>query len=72
MLGTGVYTQLTATTGYGVLGVALWVRGVGLGMTMMPAMAAAYSDAASAQQVPRATTVINIIRTSAARSAPRC
>ena len=62
MLGTAVFTQLSATTGYGVLGVALWVRGIGLGMTMMPAMAAAYSTLERAQ-VPRATTVLNIIRT---------
>ncbi len=62
VIGTGVYTQLSATTGYGLLGFALWVRGVGLGMTMMPAMAAAYSTLHRAQ-VPRATTVINIIRT---------
>ena len=53
VVGTGVFTQLSGTTGYGVLGVALWVRGVGLGMTMMPAMAAAYSTLERAQ-VPRA------------------
>ena len=52
----------TPTTGYGLLGVALWVRGVGLGMTMMPAMAAAYQTLDRAA-VPRATTTINIIRT---------
>jgi EmrB/QacA subfamily drug resistance transporter len=62
VIGTGVYTQLSATTGYGLLGVALGIRGVGLGVTMMPAMAAAYSTLDRAQ-VPRATTVINIIRT---------
>ena len=62
LVGTGVYTQLGATTGYGLLGVALWVRGVGLGLTMMPAMAAAYSTLDRAA-VPRATTAINIIRT---------
>ena len=62
LIGTGVYTQLTATTGYWLLGVALWVRGVGLGMTMMPAMAAAYQTLERAA-VPRATSMINIIRT---------
>jgi EmrB/QacA subfamily drug resistance transporter len=61
-VGTGVYTQLTATTSYVVLGVALWVRGVGLGMTMMPAMAAAYQTL-ERPAVPRATSTINIIRT---------
>jgi MFS family permease len=62
LLGTGVYTQLTAETSYVLLGVALWVRGVGLGMTMMPAMAAAYQTLDRAA-VPRATSLINIIRT---------
>ena len=61
-LGTAAYTQLTATTSYEVLGVALWVRGIGLGMTMMPAMAAAYQTLERAA-VPRATSTINIIRT---------
>ncbi|MDA0163555.1 multidrug efflux MFS transporter [Solirubrobacter ginsenosidimutans] len=61
-LGTGVYTQITASTSYVLLGVALWVRGVGLGMTMMPSMAAAYQTLDRAA-VPRATSTINIIRT---------
>ena len=61
-LGTAVYTQLSATTPYELLGVALWVRGIGLGMTMMPAMAAAYQTLERAA-VPRATSAINIIRT---------
>jgi EmrB/QacA subfamily drug resistance transporter len=62
VVGTGVFTQLSGTTSFALLGFALWVRGVGLGVTMMPAMAAAYSTLDRAQ-VPRATTVINIIRT---------
>jgi hypothetical protein len=41
---------------------SLYVRGVGLGMTMMPSMAAAYQTLDRAA-VPRATTSINIIRT---------
>ena len=61
-LGTAVYTQLTATTSYTVLGIALWVRGIGLGMTMMPAMAAAYQTLERAA-VPRASSTLNIIRT---------
>jgi MFS family permease len=61
-LGTGVYTQLTASTSFWLLGVALWVRGIGLGMTMMPSMAAAYQTLDRAS-VPRATSTINIIRT---------
>jgi EmrB/QacA subfamily drug resistance transporter len=62
VLGTAVYTQLTASTSYTLLGAALFVRGIGLGMTMMPAMAAAYQTLSRAT-VPRATTAINIIRT---------
>src|SRR5262249_53586612 len=42
LLGTVVYTQLEADTSFALLAVALYVRGVGLGMTMMPSMAAAY------------------------------
>ena len=45
-----------------MLGFALWVRGIGLGMTMMPSMAAAYQTLERAA-VPRATSTINIIRT---------
>src|SRR3954454_17287311 len=62
VLGTGAYTQLEADTSYWVLGVALYVRGLGLGSTMMPAMAAAYQTLDRAA-VPRATSMINIIRT---------
>lgn len=62
LVGTGVYTQLSEDTSFWLLGVALWVRGLGLGMTMMPAMAAAYQTL-SREAVPRATSVINIIRT---------
>jgi EmrB/QacA subfamily drug resistance transporter len=62
LVGTGAYTQLDASTPYALLAVALWVRGIGLGMTMMPSMAAAYQTLSRAA-VPRATTAINIIRT---------
>jgi EmrB/QacA subfamily drug resistance transporter len=62
LVGTGAYTQLGGATSYTFLAVALWVRGIGLGMTMMPAMAAAYQTLSRAA-VPRATTAINIIRT---------
>src|SRR4029453_18129682 len=62
LAGTVVYTQLSADISYTLLGVALWVRGVGLGMTMMPAMAAAYQTL-DRPAVPRATTLINIVRT---------
>jgi EmrB/QacA subfamily drug resistance transporter len=62
LLGTLTYTQLSADTSYTLLAASLWVRGIGLGMTMMPAMAAAYQTLSRAA-VPRATTALNIIRT---------
>src|SRR5262249_59330928 len=57
---TFAFTQVTATTSYVVLGVALYFRGVGLGATMMPAMSAAYQVLDRAA-VPRATTTLNIL-----------
>ena len=62
LIGTGIYTQLTADTSFALLAVALYIRGVGLGATMMPSMAAAYQTL-DRDAVPRATTSINIIRT---------
>jgi EmrB/QacA subfamily drug resistance transporter len=62
VLGTAAFTQLEADTPYWLLGIALWVRGLGLGMTMMPSMAAAYQTLSRAA-VPRATSMISIIRT---------
>ncbi len=40
---------------------SLFVRGVGFGFVMMPAMAAAYQDL-SRERVPRASTAINIVQ----------
>ena len=40
---------------------ALFVRGIGFGFVMMPAMAAAYQDL-SRDRVPRASTAINIVQ----------
>jgi hypothetical protein len=44
-----------------VLEVSLFVRGIGLGFTMMPAMAAAYSTL-ERWQVPRATPMLNVMQ----------
>ena len=60
-LGTFAYTQVSATSSYVVLALALFVRGIGLGLGMMPAFAASYRDL-SHDDVPRATTATNIIR----------
>jgi predicted MFS family arabinose efflux permease len=60
VLGTIPYTQLGASTSYVLLGAALFVRGLGFGWTMMPAMAAAYRNL-TRDHVPRATTSLNIV-----------
>jgi predicted MFS family arabinose efflux permease len=60
MAATIPFTQLSATTPYWLLAGALFVRGIGLGMTMMPAMSAAYQRL-DRSDVPRATTTLNIL-----------
>jgi EmrB/QacA subfamily drug resistance transporter len=61
MLGTIAFTQVDAATPYWLLEVSLVARGVGLGFTMMPAMAAAYSTL-ERWQVPRATPMLNVMQ----------
>ena len=61
LAGTAAYTQVGTHTSYALLAGALWVRGLGLGSTMMPAMAAAYASLEH-REIPRATTSINIIQ----------
>ncbi len=61
VIGTIAYTQVTAHTSEVLLALALFVRGLGLGMAMMPSMSAAYQTLAH-HQVARATTMINIVR----------
>jgi EmrB/QacA subfamily drug resistance transporter len=60
-LATLVYTQLGAHTSFAVLAVSLFIRGIGFGFVMMPAISAAYQTLA-APQVPRASTTINIVQ----------
>jgi EmrB/QacA subfamily drug resistance transporter len=60
LLGTIPFTQVGPSTGYALLVAALFVRGLGFGWTMMPAMAAAYRNL-SRTAVPRATTALNIL-----------
>jgi EmrB/QacA subfamily drug resistance transporter len=59
--GTLAYTQVSATSSIAFLAGSLFVRGLGMGFTMMPAMAAAYMNLSRAA-VPRATTMINIVQ----------
>ncbi len=61
MGGTIAFTQVGANTSYGLLEASLVLRGVGLGFTMMPAMAAAYSTL-ERPQVPRATPMLNVVQ----------
>jgi EmrB/QacA subfamily drug resistance transporter len=61
-LGTVPYATIGGDTSYIVLMVGLFVRGLGLGATMMPAMAAAYATLDSGAEVPRATPMLNVLQ----------
>jgi MFS family permease len=61
LAGTLVFCFVGAHTSYWLLGGALFLRGVGLGGTMMPSMAAAYATLDRAQ-VPRATPQLNVVQ----------
>jgi EmrB/QacA subfamily drug resistance transporter len=61
LAGTAGYTQLTATTGYWYLAVALLLIGAGLGATITPSMAAAFG-AIERQAIPAATAAIGTIQ----------
>src|SRR5215469_6221328 len=52
---------VTTSTNEAWLAVALFARGIGLGLTMMPVTAAAYFDLSHAE-IPKASTVMNIVR----------
>ena len=60
-LGTYFYTLVGASTSFVFLGVALVVRGFGLGFGLMSVVAASYRNLTHAQ-VPKATSVTNIMR----------
>jgi EmrB/QacA subfamily drug resistance transporter len=60
-LGTYFYTTVGANTSYYFLGLALFVRGIGLGFGMMPVVAASYRNLTHAE-VPKATSATNIFR----------
>ncbi|HEY2637074.1 MAG TPA: DHA2 family efflux MFS transporter permease subunit [Solirubrobacteraceae bacterium] len=59
--GMAVLTQVGADTSYVLLGATLFVLGLGMGSTMMPAMTAALQTL-SRPAVPRATSALNIIQ----------
>ncbi len=60
-VGTFFYTQVTATSNYWLLGIALFIRGLGMGATMMPTFAASYYNLTH-DDVPKATSATNILR----------
>jgi EmrB/QacA subfamily drug resistance transporter len=60
-LGTIPFAFIGAGTSYWLLGAALFVRGMGMGATMMPAMAAAYQTL-TREAIARATTALNIVQ----------
>ncbi|HEU5472418.1 MAG TPA: DHA2 family efflux MFS transporter permease subunit [Actinophytocola sp.] len=59
--GMAVFTQLGADTSYWLLGSALFVMGMGMGMTMMPMMSAALRTITKSE-VGGASTSLNIIQ----------
>jgi len=60
LAGFGMLTQVGADTSYVVLCAAAFLCGLGIGLAMMPTMAAAYQTLAHAE-VARATTALNIV-----------
>jgi EmrB/QacA subfamily drug resistance transporter len=64
-VGMGVFTQITDTTSYGLILGALFVMGMGMGMTMMPIMTAALASLSN-QEVARGSTLMNIVQQTAA------
>ena len=55
------FAFVTATTSVALLAITLFVRGMGLGLSMMPIMSAAYYDLSHAD-IPWASTTLNIVR----------
>jgi MFS family permease len=64
LCGVSGFTQVSATTSYGVLLTSLFVMGLGMGMTMMPIMSAAMASL-DHHEVARGSTMMNIIQQSA-------
>jgi EmrB/QacA subfamily drug resistance transporter len=65
LVGMSVFTQITSTTPIPLLLGALFVNGLGMGMTMMPIMTAALATLKYAE-VARGSTLMNIVQQSAA------
>jgi EmrB/QacA subfamily drug resistance transporter len=65
LLGIAGYTQVSPSTAYPYLAVALFLIGLGLGATVMPSMAVAYQSVPR-EAVGQATSTINVIQRIAA------
>lgn len=63
-LGLGVFTLMGADTSYWILCGALFVQGLGMGMTMMPIMSAALATLTN-DKVPDGSTLLNVVQQSA-------
>jgi MFS family permease len=61
LLGLVVVVGSVADTSYWILGAILFVMGLGMGLTMMPTMAAAIQTLVH-DEVPRASTMLNIFQ----------
>ncbi|SIS17597.1 DHA2 family efflux MFS transporter permease subunit [Williamsia sterculiae] len=64
-IGMGVFMFLGAGTSYWLLGAALFVQGLGMGMSMMPMMSAALATL-SADKVADGSTLVNVVQQTAA------
>jgi EmrB/QacA subfamily drug resistance transporter len=65
LIGMSVFTQISSTTPIPLLLGALFINGLGMGMTMMPIMTAALATLRHAE-VARGSTLMNIVQQSAA------
>jgi EmrB/QacA subfamily drug resistance transporter len=61
LAGTAAYTQIGAGTSYALLAASLFVIGLGLGSTVVPAMAVAYQSVPR-EAVAQVTSAINVIQ----------
>lgn len=63
-IGLAVFIFVGPDTSYWLLGAALFVQGLGMGMTMMPIMSSALATL-SAKQVPDGSTLMNVVQQTA-------
>lgn len=64
LLGLGYFVFLGANTPYWAVCLALFVQGLGMGMTMMPIMSAALATLSN-KQVPDGSTLMNVVQQTA-------